>query len=67
MRTKLNKMFKGNLDDYTLRCADCGMEYKPVQLAAARAHQNFKGHTLVVYHVLEGGIGPLFTFMKIRG
>jgi len=61
-RSKLKKMFKRPLDEYVLKCSDCPRTYTPAELASARAHQNFKGHKIVVHHVQEGGIGPLNTF-----
>jgi hypothetical protein len=61
-------MFKGDVDMYHLKCVACVAEFKPTELASARAHENFKpGHRIVVHHDIEGGIGPLFTFSRIKG
>ncbi len=63
MRTITQKMFKGPLDNWSLNCSECTATYHPTELAAARAHQNFKpGHTIVVSHAIEGGIAPLNMF-----
>jgi len=56
------RMFKRPIDEYELRCSNCPRVFTPAEIAAANAHQNFKKHTIVVYHTLEGGIGPLKNF-----
>ena len=68
MKTRLEKMFRGGLDNYELRCVTCERTYEVTDIAAARAHQNFKaGHRIVVYHNLDGCLGPLSNFTRIRG
>ena len=66
VRTKLSKMFPRGLDKYELRCSDCSAKYRPDELAAADAHQNFRGHSIIVYYEGVGAIGPLYTFRRPR-
>ena len=51
--------FKGAQENWSLPCADCSAVYTIDQMASARAHENFKGHQVMVKHNFEGIIAPL--------
>ena len=56
------KKFRGDPEKWTLPCKDCAAVYTLDQIASARAHENFKHHTVMVRHLMEGVIGPLRTW-----